>query len=326
MHEDISVQARTSVLLGVAQSSLEHFDVPPSAVITTMRLGENGMFRVRAGSRSHALRVHRLGYRTDAQIRSELAWLAWLKAQGMTAPLPVAGRDGEFLQRVPEPRSGVSRQCVLLAWLDGEPFDEVAPEVGLPMLGRSLGRLHRRSTEYVPPPGFERPRWDVAGLIGAAAHLGDYRRVELDPVTRSVFHEAASVIDSIMSSFGTSTDRFGLIHGDMHEGNALLTDGECVLIDFDDCGWGWYMFDIATTTYRGYSLLEKPDWLDMFLGGYAEEAPVDEAALTVLPALVAARALAFVGWVEERLEAGDVRREGYLRKAREHCGRLLGRS
>lgn len=321
--EDVQVDVRRAIFRAVAESAVDFFDLPRSAKIDAVRLGENGMFRIRAGAKSFALRIHRRGYRTNEQIRSELEWLVWLHATGIQAPTPVAGRNGEFLQVVPEPGSGETRQCVLLEWLDGEHFDGVEPQRGLPMLGRALGQLHRRSQKYIPAVGFDRPRWDVDGLIGPSALLGDYRVAKLDPQVRQLFDAAGSRIQSTMDAFEMTPERFGLIHGDMHEGNALLVESGSALIDFDDCGWGWYLFDVATIRYRGSSLIEKQDWLDMFLSGYGEHVNIDESDLVVLPALVAARALAFVGWTESRLESGDARRQRYLHYALERCRALL---
>ncbi len=42
-------------------------------------------------------------------------------------------------------------------------------------------------------------------------------------------------------------ERFGLVHADIRLAN-LLVDGEHVrVIDFDDCGFSWFMYDFATT-------------------------------------------------------------------------------
>ena len=50
-----------------------------------------------------------------------------------------------------------------------------------------------------------------------------------------------------LHAYGTDIDRFGLIHADMRLGN-LLVDGERVtLLDFDDCGFGWFLYDLAAS-------------------------------------------------------------------------------
>ncbi len=52
-----------------------------------------------------------------------------------------------------------------------------------------------------------------------------------------------------LAAYGQGPDRFGLVHADIRLAN-LLVDGEHVrVIDFDDCGWSWFMYDFATTEW-----------------------------------------------------------------------------
>ena len=49
------------------------------------------------------------------------------------------------------------------------------------------------------------------------------------------------------SAYGQGRERFGLVHADIRLAN-LLVDGDHVrVIDFDDCGLSWFMYDFATT-------------------------------------------------------------------------------
>jgi Ser/Thr protein kinase RdoA (MazF antagonist) len=46
---------------------------------------------------------------------------------------------------------------------------------------------------------------------------------------------------------GASPDVFGLIHSDLHQENYLFHRGRVRAIDFDDCGWGHFVYDLAVT-------------------------------------------------------------------------------
>ena len=61
---------------------------------------ENAVFRVERSQGPLALRVHRQGYRTDAELRSELDWMAELANAGLSVPVPLASVSGELLHRV----------------------------------------------------------------------------------------------------------------------------------------------------------------------------------------------------------------------------------
>ena len=55
---------------------------------------------------------------------------------------------------------------------------------------------------------------------------------------------------------------FGLIHADLHLDNTLFADGEARLIDFDDCGFGYRIYDVAVALWelrhrRDYTRLSR---------------------------------------------------------------------
>ena len=74
---------------------------------------------------------------------------------------------------------------------------------------------------------------------------------------------------------------FGLIHADLH-GRNLLMDGGCnlTIIDFDDCCYGWFAYDIAVAFNWAYPS-DHPDRdtaLASILAAYAKVRPHDVCA------------------------------------------------
>ena len=70
---------------------------------------------------------------------------------------------------------------------------------------------------------------------------------------------------------GSAAEVFGLIHGDFSFENVLFFGGEARVIDFDDCGRGYFLYDIAT-------LMDYLEWREDYarlrtalLDGYREE-------------------------------------------------------
>lgn len=48
-----------------------------------------------------------------------------------------------------------------------------------------------------------------------------------------------------MEALGTTADRYGVLHADLTPENVLVQDGRLLVIDFDDFGAGWYLFDLT---------------------------------------------------------------------------------
>jgi Ser/Thr protein kinase RdoA (MazF antagonist) len=95
--------------------------------------------------------------------------------------------------------------------------------------------------------------------------------------------------------------------------NVLITDaGETVVIDFDDGGPGWFVYDLAVSLFvhEGHPTFdERRDWL---IGGYREVRELSPRSIDELPTFLMARRLATLGWTATRAEtahAAGLRRQ-----------------
>ncbi len=78
------------------------------------------------------------------------------------------------------------------------------------------------------------------------------------------------------------------------------------MIDFDDAGFGWHLFDVATTLFFHVSESYFDDLFDAFIQGYRSERTLDEEHLAHLPLFLAVRAMVYLGWVHTRSEIEGV--------------------
>jgi len=74
---------------------------------------ENTVYRVDTiSNKSYALRIRRVGYRSDLEINSELEWMAMLAKEGLRVPVPVAASDGTHIVRIGKYRAPHSEHWV----------------------------------------------------------------------------------------------------------------------------------------------------------------------------------------------------------------------
>ena len=295
--------AELSVL---AIRALPHFGLDPSTCHASLaRFGENAVFRVDGVGQSFALRIHRDGYNSDVAIRSELAWVHALRSAGVPTPEPIAGRDGEFLQHVAGSDIAQPRRCVMFRWIDGEPAANATDIVpAFQLLGNRIALIHRHGRRWDRPPWFMRHRWDIDGTMGAKPIWGAATDLDrLTPSETSLLREASVVIRRHLETFGTADDRFGLIHADPNMTNVFVEAGAPVVLDFDDCGFGWRLYDLATALYE---YLGDPPLFrrleNALLEGYTsvEALPADHRSL--LPVFYALRILVILGWQASHAE------------------------
>lgn len=265
---------------------------------------ENKVFRVDHNGQSYALRLHRARYRTDAELWSELQWMAELSRGGLNVPAPVLSAQGEALHRV----EGI--QVDVLTWLRGAPIGETGTPLkardrtGLfQQLGAAMARMHALSDDWVPPQGFIRCHWDCAGLVGDTPLWGRFwENPSLSDQQRALMRQVREVLHSQLSRLSHSLD-YGLIHADLVRENVLAHEGALQLIDFDDAGFGFRLFDLATTLLKNRS---EPDYLALkqaLISGYLSVRDIDLSALDLF---LLARSATYVGWIIPRMnEAGS---------------------
>ena len=85
-----------------ARAALRRYDSHPDASVELLNVSENATFLVSdPGAGPSVLRVHRLGYHTEQEIASELAWMDALRAEaGVRTPrvLPAAELGAGYTQ------------------------------------------------------------------------------------------------------------------------------------------------------------------------------------------------------------------------------------
>jgi len=301
----LSLAAQGERLRQLAVAALERFGLAPDSTLELLKHRENAVFRVDdAGSgRRYVLRVHRAGYQTPASIHSELQWMDALCQAGIRTPRALAGRDGHWVQTlsvkgVPEPR-----HCDVISWVEGEPLDATNSIEAYELLGELHAQLHNHSRGWSRAPGFTRQRWDDDGMLGADPLWGRFQDLEaLDADQLALMKRARSVVLERLARFGKTHDSFGLIHADFMPDNVLLHHGVASVIDFDDSGFGWYLYDPATLFALSIADEAFPSMLDAWTRGYRSVADLPDQHLAELPTFIMARCLVGLGWLHTRRE------------------------
>ncbi|HEY6793734.1 MAG TPA: phosphotransferase [Kineosporiaceae bacterium] len=294
--------ARRRRLELIARSALLSHGLSPDAALTLLNISENATYAVDdPGAGRSVLRVHRPGYHSAAAIRSELAWIEALRGEGVVAtPAVLPAPDGSRLVSGRHP-DGEIRHTVRFAWVEGvEPHGARLVD-DFRELGEVTARLHRHSRSWAPPAGFTRFRWDVATSIGSAGHWGRWQDgLAVGSAEREVLGRLADLVGSRLAAFGAGPDRFGLVHADMRLANLLVDpagSAPVTVIDFDDCGFGWYLYDLGASLSFIEHDPQVPELIDAWVEGYRRVAPLGAAEVVELPTFVMLRRLLLVAWI-----------------------------
>lgn len=305
----------------VGLSALAAYAVPAPRLIP-LRHETNTTFRVLAADdQQYVLRIHRPDGHTPAAIRSEVRWLLALRQEiALGTPEPVLTRDGSPLVMAAVPGMPTPRTCVLFRWLEGRFVNERLTPQHLEQIGVLTAQLHEHTSRWQPPADFVRGRvdaisaearralWspstpassssifpadeDVARTLALVSH-------HCSPQEAAIVERVFAQILAIFHALGEGKDVFGLIHADLHQENYFFQQGTPRLIDFDDCGWGHYLFDFTVTLYELAHHPTYPSLRAALLRGYRTIRPFPEQHEAYLDTFLALRRIQLMIWVIE---------------------------
>ncbi len=307
---DIDVEAQAKRLATAGRDALQRWNMS-GCELHLIKYRENAVFRVDCNGVRRALRLHRHGYHSDDELRSELQWMQALRQAGITVPTIVPAASGDlFVTHAASDLPG-DIQVDLFEWIDGEQLGSI--EAGITddasvagtyrTIGELAGRVHNQAVSWQLPPGFTRHAWDAGGLAGEQPFWGQFWKIEAASESeRNMLVRGRDAVFGELSRLAKSPGTYSMIHADFAPEN-LLVEGEQVrLIDFDDAGFGWHLFELVTSLYfiQGEPYFDRAQ--EALFNGYRTHRQLSDEQLELLPLFFLARGLTYVAWVYTRHE------------------------
>ncbi|MEP6774332.1 MAG: phosphotransferase [Chloroflexota bacterium] len=305
-------RAQIRLMRRLAQAAVAGYDLPPVR-LTLMVHRFNTTFRVdTADGERYVLRIHRAGTPTVETVGSELEWLAAItRDTTLEVPVPIAIRSGSLLT-VAEVRGVVAPHiCVLFRWLPGKQIRRGLTPGHMERVGELMARLENHGAQWQRPQGFVRGRvgypvksaqWEDDPL---APHvLADIHALVAESLSEAEAAEVTSILEGVRAveeELGKGLEVFGLLHADLHYFNLLFGGGVVRAIDFDDCGFGYVLYDFAVMLNE---LLDRVDYAELragLLAGYRRVRALSAEREACIDSFIALRQVQDALWVlEER--------------------------
>ncbi len=289
-----------------ARAALSAYARERDARLRLLSLSENATYLVEDGD-PIVLRVHRPGYHSLEAIQSELKWMAALRDEaGVATPHLIPACDGSDVVTAAVGANSLYVDAV--TFISGCTAEEQPDLVGFDQLGRITAAMHDHVQSWARSAGFTRFRWDVDATLGREARWGNWRHAPgLTPSDEAIVESTAAQVGQRLTEFGYGADRFGLIHADLRMANLMVDPGNSsapiTVIDFDDCGWSWYLFDLAAVVSFIEDTPEAERMIAEWLRGYIEVRAIPPEQLAMVPTLVMLRRLMLTAWVASHADA-----------------------
>ena len=279
--------------------------LPANAEASLISISENATFRVVAnGATRMVVRLQRPGYVGDiANVRSELDWIEAIALDtDVRTPLPVRGSDGAPIQTIAGPRA-TAWTAVAFEFVRGRMLEDLPDQPShFARIGAMAAQLHQHSRSWRRPDGFRRFDWTLEDMIGASARWGSWERAALTDGERETLRRAADAARAVLATHPVTPGNWGLIHSDIRPSNIMIDGSELVVIDFDDSGFSYYLYDFASALTFYEHLPQAIPMAGNWLEGYRSVLPLSAAELDAAAALSLVRRLTMLGWATTHRE------------------------
>ena len=265
------------------------YDIGQPVTCRLLHRGLNDTYLVTTAEVRYVLRVYRYQWRSLDDILYELDLLTHLQRKGAPVSSPIPRKDGSFTHLLHAPEG--DRYAVLFTYAPGVPRSFPLEEWYVRLYGQSVAEIHNALDDFSSPHTrfpldldylLDRPLRAILPLLEQRAddahylqHLAGFLKAQVT-LRRSALEQ-------------------GACHGDFHGQNCHLSDQQLTFFDFDCCGPGWRVFDLATFRWNAkLSGMDDTSWT-AFLEGYTSRRPMNERDLEAVPLFVAIRHIWLLG-------------------------------
>jgi Ser/Thr protein kinase RdoA (MazF antagonist) len=246
-------------------------------------------------------------------VASELMWVAALGSDGSVRTPPIIPTvDGATVAGIVVPELPGTRACAMFGRVPGQAPDEGGDLRGLfRVLGDLAAKIHAHGRSWGVPAGFTRRQWSYATTIGETPSWGRWEQApSVGASERELLTLASDRIAQQLAAYGTSADRYGLVHGDLRLGNTLLDGEDLWVIDFDDAGYSWWLWDLATGLTFTEQRSELSELVAGWLDGYRHISPLSDEVTAIAPTLIMLRRMHVLAWLGSHSYSDLARQEG----------------
>ena len=298
MNKDLSAE-QVTLNTEIARNAVKQYNFN-SVKLEFIKHLENTTFKLSAEQGNFLVRVYCGLQNTVQDIESEAKIIEYLSSCNYyTYQKPIYNNSNNFVS-IGE-ASGISKPVSILSWIGSPIVGNNVNDISLfEKLGKLIAHIHNELADWQIPVDFHRPTFDAGNLIGKNGAFG-YANLAYKYFDR----ETVSLFDSVyqrlidFEAVAVKANNFGIIHGDLHLNNVILHQNNLVPIDFDDSGYGYYIYDLAVILANYWGIPEYSEIRTNLVKGYRSIGQLSSEIENQLSLFIAARyifiALYFAG-------------------------------
>ena len=290
---------------------IEQYGLSRDTTCTLFRTGINHTYFINDGSLKYALRLYSYKWRSELEVSEEINLLNSLKQQGIAVSYPIADAKGNFIQHIEAPEG--KRYAVLFSYAEGQKV-RIMDLSTCYTIGSLMASMHNLTANCK----IERIKYNSKSLLDLPyKYASEYFGTELPEM--KFLNEQVELINDFFkeSSSGMPT---GIVHLDMWYDNMSVSGDKITLFDFDFCGNGWLVLDIAYFCKQLFHIEANKSQYEIkiqsFLKGYDTKRKLTKDELSMIPNVAAAVFIYYLGVQCQRFDWSNIfLSENYLKLA-----------
>lgn len=301
------VTASTISAKKIGEFAKEKYGLDKNYECKLFRTGMNHTYFLSNDETKYVLRVYSHNWRTKSEITEELKLLNLLRENNLSISYPIKDINGEFLQEINAPEG--MRYMVIFSFAKGEKVRFMDNET-CSRIGALMAKIHALNADK----SINRISYNKKTLIEKPYEF-----------LQQFFCENLSEMKYIKefgksfqnSDFGNIQN--GIVHMDIWYDNMAITEEkEITIFDFDFCGNGWQVLDIAYFCKQLFLIEADKNQYEMkvqsFLRGYQNHKKLSNKELKLIPKAGTAVFVFYLGIQAQRFDWSNVfLSENYLK-------------
>lgn len=262
----------------LAEMIVKNWEYDSLELFKYWRISSNAIYPFSNQEKVCLLRITTIDEKSEESILAELEFLRYLKSKDYSVIEAEPSKNKRELEIVNTPWG--KYYAAVFKRVKGNALDdiEITDDIAL-LWGRSLGRLHKLSKDYIPV-GAKRCSW-LDKINWVKEVLADF------PEEKEAIREA-EILKEVFSSLAVTDENYGLIHYDFELDNVFYDEKTNTItpIDFDDSIYHWYAMDIEQTidSIRNELPAERVEQVaKLFMEGYCLEYNISEEMIKLFP-------------------------------------------
>lgn len=299
-------QMKEDMIAALYEQLPDCYDMLQHIQIKLLKYSENVTFLINEYNapdqlvRKRVFRINRPEYHSIAELEGEIQWMKELSTEThLTLPEVYQGKDTKAIQQINV--KGIAFTGIMFTYLEGRMVEELSGAAlckQMVQIGKILAQLHIQSQNRDAKIRIARFSWGISDFFGNEARWGNWRDFsKVHGMTKeqyALMERTEQEIIRHLKEWGTSSEHYGLIHADMHCSNIMMYQGDFQIFDFDDSGYGWYLYDFGCTLVEYDNPQELLTYLVM---GYEQIKPLSVSEKSELQMFVLLRRIVRLAWI-----------------------------